>query len=69
MKATSLKVVVGAAILLFAALSVAQAQQFERPGNRRASQILPAQMIAGPLYRVREQVVSYGYMHSFTVDT
>ncbi len=63
------KAVTGAAILLFAALSVAQAQQFERPGNRRASQILPAQMIAGPHYRVREQVVSYGYMHSFTVDS
>ena len=68
-KAKPLKVCTGAAILLFAALSVAQAQQFERPGNRRASQILPAQMIAGPHYRVREQVVSYGYMHSFTVDS
>ncbi len=68
-KAKPLKVFTGAAILLFAALSVTQAQQFERPGNRRASQILPAQMIAGPYYRVREQVVSYGYMHSFTVDT
>ncbi len=69
MKATPLIAAVGAAAVLFAAASAGQAQQFELPGNRRASQVIPAELIAGPYHRVRDQVVSYGYMHHFTVDS
>ncbi len=69
MKATPLMAVAGAAAVLFAATSSGQAQQFEVPSNRQASQILPTQLIAGPHYRVRDQVVSYGYMHHYTVDS
>ncbi len=47
------------------------AAEYEHPSNRRASEILPAQNIAitGPHYRIREKVVSYGYMHHYTVDS
>jgi len=47
----------------------AEAQGFETPSNRLASQILPANLIAGPYHKVRETVVSYGYMHHYTVDS
>ncbi len=45
------------------------AQGFEVPANRKASEILPAELIQGPHYRVQDTVVSYGYMHHWTVDT
>ena len=44
-------------------------QNFEVPANRRASEILPANVILGPHYRIRESVVSYGYLHNWTVDS
>jgi len=50
-------------------LGTASAQTFEVPSNRLASQILPANLISSPYHRVREMVVSYGYMHHFTVDS
>lgn len=49
--------------------SGAAALQFEGPVNQKASDILPPQLIAGPHYRVRDQVVSYGYMHHYVVDS
>lgn len=47
----------------------AMAGEYETPGNRRASDILSQKMIKGPHYRIRDRVVSYGYMHHYTVDS
>ena len=47
----------------------AKAEEFEVPANRTASEILPAELIQGPHYRVQDTVVSYGYMNHWTVDT
>ena len=61
---------IAAAISIGAAtLMTASAQSFEVPSNRQASQILPANLISGPYHRVRETVVSYGYMYHYTVDS
>jgi hypothetical protein len=43
--------------------------KFEVPANVRASDILPPDLISGANYRVRNTVVSYGYMHTYTVDS
>ncbi len=56
------------AVLIWSA-GGALAQEYEVPSNGRASAILPASMIAGPYHRVREEVVSYGYMYHYTVDS
>ncbi len=56
-------------LLLCATVSATSAAQFEAPANRKAAEILPAELIQGPHYRVRDSVVSYGYMHHWTVDT
>jgi hypothetical protein len=45
------------------------AAKFEGPVNQKASDILPPQLIAGPHFRVRDKVVSYGYMHHYVVDS
>jgi len=42
---------------------------YERPKNRKASSILDKELIKGPHYQIRENVVTYGYMHHFTVDS
>lgn len=60
--------------LLFASFTpcpapAAAAPGFEGPVNQRASDILPAQLLAGPHFRVRDKVVSYGYMHHYVVDS
>jgi len=55
------------ALFLFA--QAVHAQNFEVPANRRASEILPTNVISGPNYRIREEVVTYGYLHSWTVDS
>ena len=55
-------------LLLFTAHDL-KAAAFETPGNAKASEILPADMISGPHYRVREKVVSQGFMYRFTVDS
>ncbi|MCZ6586852.1 MAG: hypothetical protein O7B24_02800, partial [Alphaproteobacteria bacterium] len=52
-----------------ATLAPASAQTFEVPTNQLASQLLPADLISGPYHKVREQVVSYGYMHHFKIDS
>jgi hypothetical protein len=46
-----------------------QQPRFEVPHNRLASSFLPATMISSPYFRVRETVICYGYMDSFTVDS
>ncbi|MDY0038821.1 MAG: hypothetical protein RBS57_00800 [Desulforhabdus sp.] len=56
-------------VIFFALAAAAETIRYERPGNRRASDFLPADMIAGPHYRIQEKVVSYGYMDNFTVDS
>jgi len=45
------------------------ASQYEVPKDRRASEILPANLISGPHFRVRNQVIADGYMYRFTVDS
>jgi hypothetical protein len=66
-------------VLLFGAFSLALFQppipsavgapNFEIPTNEKAWDILPPQLVSGPHYRVRSTVVSYGYMHAYTVDS
>ena len=58
-----------AAFLLVGGAPIAVAQDFEVPGKRKASEILPTNWLAGPHYRVEETVVSYGYMHHWTVTS
>ena len=59
--------IAGVGLLLVTAASGAWAQEFELPANRSASQILPSDLIAGPHYQIDDAVVSYGYMHRYTV--
>ncbi len=63
-----------AAVLALAPLhsstqAAAPASRFEAPGNVKASSVLPAQLLSGPHFRVRDTVVSYGYMHHYVVDS
>jgi hypothetical protein len=55
-------------ILLIPEVSLG-ASEFEVPENRRASDVLPPEMISGPYHRVRDAIVCYGYMHHYTVDS
>jgi len=68
----SLLVVLAAALYVFyipSAISAPAAPRFEVPGSQTASEVLPAQLIAGPHYKVRDKVVSYGYMRNYVVDS
>ncbi|MCZ6860356.1 MAG: hypothetical protein O7I42_08785 [Alphaproteobacteria bacterium] len=56
-------------LLLCATATASGATQFEAPANREAAEILPAELLRGPKYQVRDTVVSYGYMHHWTVDS
>jgi hypothetical protein len=58
-----------AALCQFPVPSAIGAAKFEVPTNEKASDILPPQLISGSNYRVRNNVVSYGYMHSYMVDS
>lgn len=58
-----------ASLVLFGTAGGVQAQRFEHPVNRSAAAILPANLITGPHHKIRDAVVSYGYMHYFTVDS
>ena len=61
----------------FAALGVALvltpqaafAQQYETYGVRKAADILPPALQKGAHFRVRDDVVSYDYLHHFTVES
>ena len=64
----------GQAVMVIAALGLAVACPawaggFEYPGVRQASQILPKQLLAGPHFKVRKMVVTYGYLNHWTVDS
>ncbi len=59
----------GALATVVGVVGLAKAEEFEAPTNRKASEILPVELIQGPNYRVQDTVVSYGYMHHWTVDT
>ncbi len=56
-------------VVVFTASIELCAGEFEAPKNRKASEILPPEMVSGLHYRVREKVVTYGYMHHYTVDS
>jgi hypothetical protein len=56
-------------VLLIAVAVPARSQSFEIPSQRSAAKILPSNMLTGPHHRVRDKVVSYGYMHHFTIDS
>ncbi|MCZ6861470.1 MAG: hypothetical protein O7I42_14550 [Alphaproteobacteria bacterium] len=56
-------------MFVFCAVADTWAADYERPANRSASNILATEVISGPHYRVRDEVVSYGYMHHYTVDS
>ena len=45
------------------------AQQYEAYGIRRAADILPPGLRSGPHFKVGGEVVSYGYLHHYTVDS
>ena len=62
-------IALGAFTTVVGVVGLANAEEFEVPANREASEILPAELIKGPHYRVQDTVVSYGYMHHWTVDT
>ncbi len=62
-------IALGALATVVGVAGPAKAEEFEVPANRKASEILPAELIQGPNYRVQDTVVSYGYMHHWTVDT
>ena len=47
----------------------AAAPQFEQPANRKASDVLPPQLLSGPHYRIRDNVGSYGYMNHYGVNS
>ena len=62
-------IALGAFTTVVGVVGLANAEEFEVPANRKASEILPAELIQGPHYRVQDTVVSYGYMHHWMVDT
>lgn len=59
----------GVLVIMLGMAESSQAEPFEAPANRRATEILPAKLLQGPNYRVRDTVVSYGFMHHWTVDS
>jgi hypothetical protein len=56
-------------VMLFMPAHDISAEGYEIPGNRSASDILPTSMLVGPHHRIQNKVVSYGYMHHYTVDS
>jgi hypothetical protein len=58
-----------ASLLLWTVAFAANAAQFEMPSSRKASEILPPELLVGPRYRIQEKVVSYGYMHHWAVGS
>ena len=43
------------------------AEECETPTNVKAPEILPANLISGPFHRIKDTVVSHGYMYRYTV--
>ncbi|GKT10299.1 hypothetical protein [Desulforhabdus sp. TSK] len=53
----------------FYAVQAFGAAGFEVPVNEQASDILPKELLAGKDYRINNTVISYGYMHTYRVDS
>lgn len=47
----------------------ALAQEYEVGSNVHASQILPANVLAGPHYKIADKVISDGLLYTYTVET
>jgi hypothetical protein len=45
------------------------AKECEIPTNAKASEILPADWISGPYHRIKDTVVSYGYIYRYSMDS
>jgi hypothetical protein len=45
------------------------APQYETPKDRRAAEVLPANLISGPNFQVQDRVMADGYMYRFIVDS
>ncbi len=56
-------------LMLASVTGVMSATRYENPKSTRASEVLPAESLIGPHYRIQDTVVSYGYMYHFTVDS
>ena len=54
-------------LMLLPAFGNLGAKECELPTNTKASEILPADCISGPYHRIKDTVVSYGYMYRYTV--
>lgn len=70
-KILKMVLIAGCGVTLVTASSVRAdaAATFETARNRKVSEILPASMIKGKHYVIRDTVVSDGYMHQYTVDS
>ncbi|MBI2254681.1 MAG: hypothetical protein HYU58_08690 [Proteobacteria bacterium] len=55
--------------LAFAMTTAAHAEDFEIGSNVKASHILPANVLAGPHYRIADKVISDGLLYTFTVES
>ncbi len=51
------------------ALCAKATARFEVPAPQKASRVLPPELLAGPHYKVRENVGFYGYMRNYAVDS
>jgi hypothetical protein len=56
-------------MLVLAASVPASGGEYEKFSDRKVSDILPADKVAGEHYKIRETVQSSGYMDHFTVDS
>jgi hypothetical protein len=45
------------------------APQYETPKDRRAAEVLPANLISGPNFQVQDRVMADGYMYRFIVNS
>ena len=64
-----LRVLVTSTFMGLSAAGVVAAQPYEQPKDRRVAEVLPANIAAGPAYRVKDPVGADGYMYRFTVDS
>ena len=60
-------VVLSLLLVLLPAFGHLGAKECEIPTNAKASEILPADRISGPYHRIKDAVVSHGYMYRYTV--
>jgi hypothetical protein len=54
--------------MIFAGVAFGAAN-YEAPSDKRASEVLPANMRSGPHFRVQDRVAADGYMLRFTVNS